>query len=407
MKQEPTSSRLKPALTGAAFFATHWGAVAVFAPFINIYFAEVGLTGVQIGLLSALWPLATLIVAPFLSAVADRFGRRVSILQISSLLMALSFLPLVLGGNTSFYFFLAVMTVQAIARSPIVPLSETIITRMARRHDLNYGNLRLWGSLMFASLAIGGGWLWESWGYALMFLCAAVVLLPSVWLAGQLEEGEFTIRYERQSLHSLVSVRGMKPIMLVTFLAGIALGFSFNFDGIYMASLGGNEIYIGLVFGLAAVFELPSMQVSQIFIRWFSAANTVLLSLVILTLAMVGYALSGSPEVLLMFAALRGFGFGFFLISTVRLVDDLAPPEWSSTAQSLRNAGAFGLSALLAAPLAGWLLDGFGASMIYVGAALFMVVALVVMLGAMRLGVFVQASTAVSSSSSVWGKTQA
>ena len=106
MKQSPISTRRKPALNGAAFFATHWGAVAVFAPFINIYFAEVGLTGVQIGLLSALWPLATLAIAPFLSAVADRFQWRVPILQVSSLLMALCFLPLVFLDNNGFYFFI-------------------------------------------------------------------------------------------------------------------------------------------------------------------------------------------------------------------------------------------------------------------------------------------------------------
>ena len=404
MKPEPTT--LSPALRGAAFFATHWGAVAVFAPFINIYFAEVGLNGLQIGLLSALWPLATLIIAPLLSALADHFQWRVSILQIASLLMALSFLPLAFISNTSFYFFLVVMSVQAIARSAIVPLSETLITRMSLRHNLNYGSLRLWGSLVFATLSISGGILWQSWGYGLMFLGAAVVLLPSVWLAGQLEEGEFITRYERKSLVTLFNVPGMRPILLVTILAGIPLGFSFTFDGIYMDSLGGTEIFIGLVFGLAALSELPSMQVSQVVMRLLGMANTVLLSLSILLIAMIGYAFSSSPEMLLAFAVMRGLGFGFFLISTVRLVDSLAPDEWSSTAQSLRNASTFGISALIAAPLGGILWDIFGASMIYMAGAVVMGIALIVMVVTMRMGLFVREDTAVSAPPTVWHEKQ-
>lgn len=408
-----SASTSNPALTGAAFFATYWGSIAVFAPFINIYFANVGLSGIQIGILSALWPLTTLIVAPLLSAMADRFQRRVSILQISSLLMAFSLLPLTFFSDTSFYFFLAVMLVQALARSATVPLSETIITRMASRHHLNYGSLRLWGSLMFATLSIGSGFVWQAWGYSLMFLAAALILLPAIWLAGQLEEGEFVTRYERTSLMSLVNVAGMRPILLVTFLAGIALGLSFNFDGIYMDALGGNEVYIGLVFGLAALSELPSMHFCQLFIERFSAAKTVLLSLFILLIAMIGYALSPTAEVLLLFAVVRGMGFGFFLISTVRLVDKLAPDEWSSTAQSLRNAGTFGLSALLAAPLGGVLLDMFGSQMIYVAGAVAMGLALLVMLVSVRWGMFTLGSpTAVSTPttatrSSVWHKTEA
>jgi hypothetical protein len=45
-------------------------------PFINIRFARLGLSGGQIGLLSALLPLMTLSAAPALAALADRRGWR-------------------------------------------------------------------------------------------------------------------------------------------------------------------------------------------------------------------------------------------------------------------------------------------------------------------------------------------
>lgn len=57
---------------GALFFLCYWGFFAVFEPFLNVRFARLGLSGLEIGLLAALYPLMSVTVAPVVSAVADR-----------------------------------------------------------------------------------------------------------------------------------------------------------------------------------------------------------------------------------------------------------------------------------------------------------------------------------------------
>jgi MFS transporter, PPP family, 3-phenylpropionic acid transporter len=344
-----------------------------------------------------------LVVAPFITAVADRTNRRVTILQLASLLVALSMLPLAFTSQTGFTFFFVIMLVQALFRSPLVPLSETIISHMATNHGLNFGSLRLWGSLAFAAMAILGGWLWDSWGYALMFLVTAVLILPSIWLAGRLEEAPRPLHHashNHKSPFALLSLRGLTPLLIVTFLAGIPLALSFNYDGLYIQALGGNDIYAGLMFGLAALSELPAMQFSQTLSRRTSPSHTLLVGLSLLLVAMIGYTFSPTPTVLLAFAVMRGLGFGFFLISAIQLVQEISPSEWSSTTQSLRNASTFGLSALLAAPLGGWLLDNFGAPVIYLVASVLLSLALLVLVAAMRGGVFREDTAVVAPLSS-------
>lgn len=354
---------MQPGWRGALFYATHWGAIAVFAPFINVYFVQLGLNNQEIGWLSALLPLATLIFAPLLSAAADRWRWRVLILQLSLVLTLLSFLPF-LWPTPTFTFLLVLMSAQAVMRSPAISLGDTLVTRMAVHHQLNFGNLRLWGSLSFATVAIIGGSLWGEYGYRPMFLVTLLLYMPVVWLAGGLEEGQSEAHPAASKMgHPAGGLWRNYPlwvILIANFLAGIGINLTFTFDGVFMHQLGGNGFMVGLMFGLAAFCELPSMQYSQWITQKLAGPRTLILSLIILAIALMGYTHSFTAWHLLLFAAVRGVGFGLFLISTIRLVDELAPAEWASTAQSLRNAGIFGLAALLAGPAGGWLYDTYG-----------------------------------------------
>jgi MFS transporter, PPP family, 3-phenylpropionic acid transporter len=362
----PLSTR--PALSGSLFYLGHWAAFGLFSPFINVYFAELGLNGRQIGWLSALVPLTTLIIAPLVSAVADRTQRRVAALRWSILLTVFSFLWL--GWETAFVPLLLAMSFHALVRAPTVSLADTLIARQAVRYGLNFGTMRLWGSVGFAAMAIGGGWVWQAVGYAWMLPVTAVLLLPSVWLANGLEEPAQPVgggpEVRPWDILRLPSLQG---ILLACFLAGLALGLSFVFEGLYMVHKGGNGWLVGLMFGLAACSELPSMQATDALGRGGRMRWLFLLSFVVLAVAMVGYVFSPTPLWVLLFAAVRGLGFGFFLVSSVRLVDALAPAEWASTAQSLRQAVTFGLAALVAGPLGGWLVDMVSLEAVFMASA--------------------------------------
>jgi MFS transporter, PPP family, 3-phenylpropionic acid transporter len=160
-------SSLRPSHRGSLYYLAYWGAVAVYMPFTNLYFASLGLRGSQLGLISALLPLMTLTVAPLLSAMADWRGRRVRVLTLAliglGLALALlaiprSFLPLALG-----------MALVALFRSPASPIGDSLVARMAARHRLDFGAMRLWGSLSFAMVALACGALWQRVGFAAMF----------------------------------------------------------------------------------------------------------------------------------------------------------------------------------------------------------------------------------------------
>lgn len=353
------NSPLRPALCGALFYLFHWGAYGAYVPFLNVYFIKLGFSGGQLGLLAMLFPLGVLLCSPPLSALADRTNRRVRFLQFALIGVVLSFLAL--GYPDNFVAVTAVMIVLAIARSPVLALADTLIVRMAVRQGIAYGNLRLIGSLGFAVLSVICGVLWQWWGYAPMFWVTALLFLPTIWLAGQLEdEPVATADVIHVPLRTILQDRYLLLLLITTWLMGITLGIAIIFEGIIVDALGGGQALIGLFLGIIGLSEIPGMRVSGNLIRRLGDERTLLLSYLIFGGSFLGYLVANTPPMLMLFGAVRGFGFGLFLTTTITTFNDRAPATWAATVQSLRDAVMFGLAPLLIAPIAGFIYERWG-----------------------------------------------
>ena len=136
-----TLTRLRPSTRGSLYYLVYWGAVAVYMPFINLYFAGMGMRGSQLGLISALLPLMTLTVAPILSALADRRGWRVRMLSLTLLVMGVALA--LLSFPRAFAPLVAAMALLALARCSVGPIGPQIPAGragVACRHAVIYSS---------------------------------------------------------------------------------------------------------------------------------------------------------------------------------------------------------------------------------------------------------------------------
>ncbi|MCI0581223.1 MAG: MFS transporter [Chloroflexi bacterium] len=383
MRTLPVS--LSPAGRGSLYYLGFWGSIGVFAPFINVHFAQLGLNGRQIGLLAALTPLMTLLWAMPLSALTDRQRSRVPVLRGLIAGFALTFF--LIGLARTFAALALLMTLLALFLSPIIPIADSLIARMSARHGLHYGSMRLWGSFGFATIAIACGALWQRLGFDPMFVLGSLMLLPVTWLAGFLEEGPAVASHDRPPLTALGRDRGLLIILGTSFLIGLSLGLAIVFEGIYMDYLGGSKLLLGLLPGLAALSELPTMHYSGLMARRLGNIRTLLLAFALLGTAFLGYALAGTQEVLLIFAVIRGLGFGLFYVTTVRLVTERTPEAWSSTTQAALIAGAFGLAPLIAGPIGGAIYDALGPTAVFAAGSAAVALAALLLVSAAARGI--------------------
>lgn len=370
--------RLTPVWGGSIFYFAFFGALAAWLPFLAVYFHRLGLSGPQIGLLSALQPAAGFLLAAPLASLADRRRWHLRMLSICNAGMALGMLLLM--TTSRFLLLLPIMALFAAFYSPVTPLADSTAAAMASRYRVGYGSMRLWGSLSYACMAALCGLLWMRFGYIAMFPTAAAIYILLAWFSRNLEE----VDRERARGHPMVwaELRGNRFLLVLlasTFIVSAAMGVDMTFSGIYMTHLGGGSSLVGLLFGLSALFELPAMRLSTPLVRRVGGPATLLIAYGCFAVAYLGYAASPVPGVMVAFSLFRGLGFGLFYASTVHLIHELAPPAWRSTLQGVMNALAFGLAQLISRPAAGTIYDSIGPSAAFVTAGVTALLAMVLM----------------------------
>jgi len=371
------SKVLNPIRSGSLFYLIFFLSTGSFSPYLYVYYSELGLSGQQVGFLATFFPLMTLFFATPLSSLADRKRWRTRIAQSAILIVAVIFFfmqfPNTFGGIA------LLMLPMALCFSPLMSIVDSLVARMALRHNLNYGSMRLWGSIGYATSAFAFGAVWGQVGYKPMFVVGSLILLPLIWITGQLEEGPPRAPQDRAPLTGLFHDAGLVLLLISTILAGIANSLSMTFEGIYVRSLGGTSFLIGLMAAFAGASELPAMFYSQRIGLKLQGANAIILAFAFSCSAYLGFVLLPYPAILPVFSILKGFGFGLFFTSIVRLITERAPEEWASTAQSLMNVGMFGLAPLIAGPLGRAIHDHISPAAIFGLGALALVLAAIVL----------------------------
>ena len=130
----------------------------------------------EIAIITAAPLVVRVVVTPALAFAADRFGdhRRFLI----GLAWAGLLVVLVLAQLSTFWPLLFGTVLFSLAMSTIMPLTETLAMTGVKAAGLDYGRMRLWGSLSFIVASICGGWLLEPLGAgAAIWLVAGGVVL--------------------------------------------------------------------------------------------------------------------------------------------------------------------------------------------------------------------------------------
>jgi PPP family 3-phenylpropionic acid transporter len=326
-----------------------------FMPFIYVYFTELGLSGEFVGWLSTMAPVITILFVTFISSIADRLHKRVRIAQIGMLGSAISIL--MLHFFTSTVAIVLLMFSYAIFSNPIMALGDGLISRMAKRHGIVYGSMRMWGSLSYSLASLIFGIVWQSLGYGTMFLVTAALYLPMIWMINKVEEGPVIVSEKRVPVSVLFRNIGLVFLLLATFLAGMSNSLFLTFGPIFARSLGAKSTLIGMMVAFGSLAELPAMFYNERIADRLRRVNAILLAFVLMSLGYLGYVFTKNPIYLPVITIVRGFGYGLWWTATIRLLVDLTPEEWAATAQSLLMVCSWGFSPLIAGPLGGWIHD--------------------------------------------------
>ena len=129
-------------------FVTYYGSLGALMPYLPVYYHSLGHSGKTIGLLGAVKPLTTFIVAPLWGIISDYSQKPSFVLQltfVSSMILQL-FLPL----KDNVKYLLTMVFLTALFNAPVKSLLDSMVLDKLDKNDRSqYGRLRLYGQLGF------------------------------------------------------------------------------------------------------------------------------------------------------------------------------------------------------------------------------------------------------------------
>lgn len=331
-----TAARL--ALYYAAFFVV----VGILLPFWPVWLEARGLSAEEIGILLAISVGAKVVSNPVVAHLADRSGER---RRPMAVLAVAAFSAFVLFSFADgFWPLLAVSLLFYLAWPPIMPLGESLTMLAARDRGIDYGRVRLWGSLAFIGAAVGGGWALVGQPAGMIYWMALAAIGVAVAACAQVPD----LRSDRSAGGRLPMVQVLRDGRFRLFLVAAALvqgshGVYYAFGTLHWQSAGYGEDVIGGLWAEGVIAEVVLLALGARLIRRIGAERLLILGGVAAAVRWTATGLTDALPVLIGVQMLHAFTFGAAHLAAVHFITRAVAPALSATAQSLYAALVMGL----------------------------------------------------------------
>lgn len=353
----------------ALFYGAFFAAVGVHLPFWPVWLASRGLDAAEIGyvLAAAFWPrVVTNLLIP---QAADRLGER---RRLMVLLAALTLGGLVLFGLVrGFWGLMLLSLVTGASWAAVLPLGEALSLQTMRTHGLDYGRVRLWGSITFIAAAVGAGrWLeWSGPPLVLHLLLGTVGMTLAACLL--LPETRAPDRpAQAPDLRRLLRQPGFLWFVLAAGLIQVSHAVYYGFATLHWQAAGLGEAVIGWLWAEGVIAEVLLFAFAAALLRRLEPLHLLAFAGG-LTVVRWGVTAIGTDLVLLIPAqALHGASFGAVHLAAMHHLRDRTPPELHASAQGAYAALGSALLFGIVTPVAGWLYGSIGGGAFWAMAAL-------------------------------------
>lgn len=325
--------------------------------YLNIYFLELGFTGVQFGMIKSLSSLVMLFSQPFWGFVCDWSGQRKPVLLILLFFSGFTFLLILFTPHYSLI--LLIVFWYAFFKSPIVPVADSMILTTLQGDGSQYSQIRLYGALGLTFSVVGIGLYLEKTSISHLFFIYTIFTLVAFFFTALIPREKKQVEAGtgiRQWLFLLKNPPFFLFLLGVFFLQTAAFIFD-GFFGLFMKDTFGSEFLLGLALTIGGLSEITvylffgqgRVKISPPILLLFSALFS--------TIRWFFYSYAQGIFSIFLMQILHGFTFGFFYIAGVIYTCRLLPQSLVTTGQTLFWAMAFGLCCISGSLLGGILYD--------------------------------------------------
>jgi PPP family 3-phenylpropionic acid transporter len=343
---ERLSYTVRLALVYAALFLLY----GLHLPYMSVWLHWRDLDAQEIAIITAAPLFLRVLVTPALAVFADHRGNhRVMVQRLCWVTLALA---IVLSQMQGFWPILFVAIPFAMAMSSIMPLTETIAITGVRTAGLDYGRMRLWGSVTFVVAGLIGGTAIDWAGPVAVAWCfvmsAGLMVLAANVLPRPANRRTLEANTPRRRLSPGEALHLLRSPLFVTFLLAAGLihgshGMFYTFGVLHWNSQGIPPEWIGTLWGIAIPGEVLLFAYSGAVVRRLGAIPLLVIGAAAAVLRWT--AMSFDPPLALLFPIqlLHGFTYGAAHLGAMHFISRAVPDHAAGTAQALYATFATGL----------------------------------------------------------------
>ncbi len=344
----------------ALFYTAYFAVAGIMLPYWPAWLESRGLDPVTIGAVLAVGFWIKLAAHPAMAAIADASGalRGLTVLLAGGALVVYA----AFGMADQVWHYLVLAGLAGITFQSIMPLGEALALAEVKARRLDYGRIRISGSLSFMAAAALCGWAVDHYRADAVLPLALAALVGLVVATTALPRRTVEARrpWSWAAAGRLAIDRRFLAFIAAAGAAQASHCVFYGFGTIAWRRIGFDDTVIGMLWTLGVVAEIGLFWMAGRLGRFGSAPF-------LLTLAgigaMVRWPLTAIADTVAMAAALQvlhALTFGAAHLGAMRFLQDNAPPGLEATAQALYYALVTGVLMGTFMPLAGLLYEAEG-----------------------------------------------
>ena len=341
-------------LYGAVYL--HYGVLGLFMP---VWLAHAGLASTQIGLLIAAPMLLRIAFVAPVSALADHLRRIREVLFVC--LAGTAILVAALGAVHGFAALAIFFVALSVVWDPVPILTDAYAVAAVRARQLDFGRMRVWGSLGFVVANLAGGKVIDLAGIKVLpTMTAALLVIPLLVIPFLPADRRFGSPEPapKGEWRTLLKDRSLAVVILGVALIVASSGLFTTFSAIHWSAKHFSSTFIGMLSAVGIASEVVVLWVAQKVLGARSPLWLILVAGSLVLLRWLSMALDPDRAASLAMQLLNGGGMGV-IAGLMLYIARRAPVRLMATAQGL-NAVVMGVAAAVSAAGSGYVWQVFG-----------------------------------------------
>ena len=336
-----------------------FGAIGIQLPFLPLWLAAKGLDEQNIGLVLAAATASRVLIVPFGTRAADRFGTLKGAIVVATLCCAFSLTSIGFASGVA-----AIALLYALASAAggtALPLTEAYALQGLTARKRSYGPVRLWGSAAFilgaGATGLLTGWLdpvhiiWVLVTAYWLGVVAALLLVP---VNDASEE-----RAAKPRLRLLLGQPALMAVMVASALTQASHALLYGFGTLQWSAAGFGGTTVATLWSVGVIAEILLFAASARFPPQLGSLALIGLGAAGAAARWLAMAFAPGLELLLALQCLHALSFTATHLGAVQFVARAAPPGLAASAQGLLATGN-GCAMAAAMAASGMLYANFG-----------------------------------------------